>query len=211
VGVSRTVRQSGGFGTDALAEPDAVVYVPYRQDPAPAMSVIVRSQRDPAALIPTLREHVRTLDPNLPVFNIATLNQALAEDRRFPGLFASLFATFALIALGLSAVGLYAITAYAVTQRTQEIGVRMALGADGREVRWLILRRALAQFAIGLTLGTVGALALNRVLILAQVSAVDPATFVSVAALFAAVSIATALVAANRATRLDAVVALRFE
>jgi putative ABC transport system permease protein len=207
VGVSRTVRQNGAFGT----EPDAVVYVPYRQDPAPAMTLIVRSRTPPVRLIPTLREHVRALDPNLPVFNIATMDQALAEARRFPGFFASLFSIFALVALGLSAVGLYAITAYVVAQRTQEIGLRMALGSTSRQVRWLILRRTLAQLAVGLTIGIGGSLALSRLLILAQVSAADPVTFVSVALLFAAVSIVAALAGANPATRLDPVVALRFE
>ena len=154
---------------------------------------------------------MRALDPNLPVFDVATMDQALAEGRRFPGLLVSLFTTFALIALGLSAVGLYAITSYGVTQRTQEIGVRMALGAAARQVRWLILRRALAQLAFGLMLGAVGAAVLTRVLILAHVSSADPATLVSVAALFAAVSSIAALAAANRATRLDPLVALRFE
>jgi putative ABC transport system permease protein len=162
-------------------------------------------------LIPSLREHVQAIDPNLPVFNVATMDQALAETRRFPGFFASLFGIFALIALGLSAVGLYAITAYAVSQRTQEIGLHMALGATARQVRWLILRRTLLQLAVGLTVGIGGALALSRLLILAQVSAADPATFVSVAALFTAVSIGAALAGANPATRLDPVVALRFE
>ena len=114
-------------------------------------------------------------------------------------------------AIGLSAAGLYAITSYGVTQRTQEIGVHMALGAAARQVRWLIFRRALAQLAFGLMLGAVGAAALTRLLIRAHVSAADPATLVSVAALFAAVSSVAALAAANRAARLDPLVALRFE
>jgi hypothetical protein len=206
VGVSRTVRQNGVFG-----EPDAVVYVPYRQDPAPAMTVIVRSRTPPAALIPALRERVQAIDPNLPVFNIATMDQALTEARRFPGFFASLFGIFALMALGLSAVGLYAITAYVASQRTQEIGLRMALGARAGQLRWLILRRTFVYLAVGTTVGIGGAMALSRLLILAQVSAADPATFASVAALFAAVSIVAALAGANPATRLDPVVALRFE
>jgi ABC-type antimicrobial peptide transport system permease subunit len=93
-----------------------------------------------------------------------------------------------------------------VSQRTQEIGLRMALGAAARQVRWLILRRTLAHLVVGLTVGIGGALALSRLLILAQVSAADPTTFVSVAALFAAVSLVAALAGANPAMRLDPVV-----
>jgi ABC-type antimicrobial peptide transport system permease subunit len=98
-----------------------------------------------------------------------------------------------------------------VSQRTQEIGLRIALGATACQVRWLILRRTLAQLAVGLMIGLGGSLALSRPLILAQASAADPVTFVSVALLFAAVSIAAALAGANPATRLDPIVALRFE
>ena len=141
------------------------------------------------------------------------MDQALTEARRFPGFFASLFGIFALIALGLSTVGLYSITAYVVmvSQRTQEIGLRMALGATAGQVRWLILRRTFVHLAVGITVGIGGALALSRLLILTQVSAADPATLASLAALFSAVSIVAAPAGANPATRLDPVVALRFE
>ncbi len=109
-------------------------------------------------MTPILREEVRAIDPDLPLFGIRTLDAAL-EQARWPfRIFGSMFTIFALIALTLSAVGLYAVTAYAVSQRTQEIGLRMALGAQGNQVAWLFLRRSFIQLAIGLTIGVAGAL-----------------------------------------------------
>ena len=108
-------------------------------------------------MTPILREEVRAIDADLPLFGIRTMDDALAQARWPFRIFGTMFAIFALIALALSAVGLYAVTAYAVSQRTQEIGVRMALGAQGNEVAWLFLRRSFVQLAIGLTLGVAGA------------------------------------------------------
>jgi putative ABC transport system permease protein len=124
-----------------------------------------------------------------------------------------MFAMFAAIALVLSAVGLYAITAYSVTQRTQEIGVRMALGAQPEQVWWLVIRRSFAQLAIGLTIGMAGAFGVGRLLrsLLVQTSPNDPATLISIGVLFVLVSIAACFWPARRATRLDPVKALRYE
>ena len=108
-------------------------------------------------MTPILREEVRAIDADLPLFGIRTMDAALAQARWPFRIFGTMFAIFALIALALSAVGLYAVTAYAVSQRTQEIGVRMALGAQGNEVAWLFLRRSFVQLGIGLTLGIAGA------------------------------------------------------
>jgi ABC-type antimicrobial peptide transport system permease subunit len=160
-----------------------------------------------------VRREVQAIDRDQPVVTIQTLDQMLAQDRWPYRVFGGLFAIFALIGLGLSSVGLYAVMAYSVTQRTQEIGVRMTLGADRREVSWLVLKRGLVQLAIGLTLGLAGALALSRVMrsVLVQVTPSDPLTFGVITALLTLVSIAACLQPALRATRVDPVVALRAE
>jgi ABC-type antimicrobial peptide transport system permease subunit len=176
-------------------------------------TLIVHSQTTLAATTPTLREEFRTLDPDMPLFNINTLDAQLARQRWPFRVFGTMFAIFALIALVLSAVGLYAVTAYSVTQRTQEIGVRMALGAEPRQVWWFVLRRSLIQLGIGLTVGLAGAVGVGMLLrsLLVQMTPTDPITLVGIATLLIAVSTAACFWPAQRATRLDPVVALRHE
>ena len=209
VGVSPTVRQRNFQDPD----PDPVVYVPYRAMPTPFMTLIVRTPGDPSTMTPALREEVRALDPDLPLFGIRTMDEMLAQARWPFRVFGSMFAIFATIALLLSAIGLYAITAYSVTQRTQEIGVRMALGAQQPQVWWLVIRRSFAQLVLGLLLGMAGAFGVGRLLrsLLVQTSPNDPLTLVSIAVLFTLVSIAACFWPARRATRLDPVRALRYE
>jgi putative ABC transport system permease protein len=160
-----------------------------------------------------VREEVRAIDPDLPLFGILTLDQALAQGRWQYQIFGTMFSVFALIALALSAVGLYAVTAYSVSQRTQEIGVRMALGAQPQQVWWMVLRGALVQLAIGLAIGAGGALGVGRLLqsVLVQSTSRDIATLAAIAALLAVVSLGACFWPARRATRLDPVNALRYE
>ncbi|HYN06293.1 MAG TPA: FtsX-like permease family protein [Vicinamibacterales bacterium] len=209
VGVSPTVRQRHLREPD----PDPVIYVPYYLTPVPDMALLIRTDGDPSALTGMLREEVRAVDPDLPLFGIATLDQRLARMRWPYRVFGSMFSVFAIIALGLSAVGLYAVTAYAVTQRTQEIGVRMALGAQARQVWWLMVRRSVMQLGIGLTVGMAGAFGVGRLLqsLLAQTGATDVVTLVSIAAVFVMVSIAACSWPARRATTVDPIHALRHE
>jgi predicted permease len=210
VGISPTIRH----GSRTLGgEPNAVVYLPYRQDPPANAAIVLRSSLPPGSVMDAVRRAVQSIDQDQPVFTIQTLDQMLAQDRWPFRVFGGLFAIFAVIALVLSSVGLYAVMAYSVTERTQEIGVRMALGAEGRQMSWLILKRGLLQLAMGLTLGLAGALALSRVLrtVLVQITPTDPVTFVAITLLLTVVSIAACLLPARRATRVDPLIALRAE
>jgi predicted permease len=196
-----------------LPDPDPVAYLPFRTDPRAFMTLLVRSQGDPNAMSPVLREEVRAIDADLPLFGIQTMDRSLAQQRWPFRIFGSMFAIFAFIALMLSAVGLYAVTAYSVTQRTQEIGVRMALGAQSRQVTWLFLRRSFVQLAIGLTIGVVGAYGVGRLFestnLLVQTTSRDPVTIAGIAIILVVVAVAACVVPAQRATHLDPLLALR--
>jgi putative ABC transport system permease protein len=206
VGVVPTIRH-GDTGLDA------VVYLPYRQETESTASLLVRSALAPSSVMETVRRTVQAIDPDQPLLPVQTIEQTLAE-RHWPvRAFGGMFVLFGVIGLVLSAVGLYAVMAYSVTQRTQEIGVRIAVGAQRGQVSWLIVKRGLLQLTVGLTIGLVGALALSRVLrrLLIGVSPADPMTFVAITILLTAVSIAACLVPVRKAARVDPVVALRAE
>ena len=209
VGVSPTIRHS----QPQDAEPLAVIYRPYRQDPPAGVTLLVRSRLDAGAIMNAVRQEVQAVDPDQPVFTIRTMDQMMTQLTWPYRVFGSLFAIFAVIALVMSAVGLYAVMAYSVTQRTMEIGVRMALGADGSQVSWLILKRGLLQLGLGLAIGLAGAFGLSRVLstLLVQVTATDPVTFTAIPLILAVVAIAACVIPARRATRVDPLVALRAE
>jgi putative ABC transport system permease protein len=209
VGIVPTIRQRNFQDPD----PDPVVYLPYRADPQRFVMLIVRTAGEPASVTPLVREQMRAIEPDLPLFGIMTVEQLLALQRWSFRVFGSMFAIFAIIALVLSAVGLYAVTAYSVTQRTAEIGVRMALGAQPRQVLWLVLRRALVHLAIGLPVGIAGAFGVGRLLqtLLVQTSARDPLTIAAIAVVMIVVSLNACFWPARRATRLDPVTALRYE
>ena len=194
-------------------ETDPVVYLPYRADPQRTAIVLIRTLGDPASVAASVREVMRTVEPDLPLYNIRTMDQQLARQRWQFEIFGSMFAMFAGIALVLSAVGLYAVTAYSVTQRTQEIGIRMALGAQSRGMLWLVLRRALVQLGIGLPLGVAGAFGVGKILesLLVQTTPYDPVTLSTTVALLISVAILACLWPARRAARLDPMAALRYE
>jgi len=209
VGITPTIRH-GGARTN---ESRPVAYLPLREESPRFASILIRSQLPPESVMDVVRRAVQVIDQDQPVFTIQTMDQILDEDRWPYRVFGGLFTIFAAIALLLSSVGLYGVMAYSVTQRTQEIGVRLALGADARQMSWLVLKRGLVQLAIGLTIGLAAALALSRVManVLAQVSTTDPATFATITVVLTLVSIAACLLPARRAMRVDPVIALRAE
>ena len=195
------------------AQPDPVVYLPYRADPQRFMFLLLRTAGDPALAAPIVREQVRAIEPDLPLFGIMTLDQLLAQQRWTFRVFGGMFTIFAAIALVLSAVGLYAVTAYSVTQRTAEIGVRMALGAQAEQVVWLLLRRSLVQLAVALPIGIAGAIGVGRLLqsVIIKSNGRDALTIAAITVLMIAVSLAACIWPARRAMRLDPVSALRYE
>jgi putative ABC transport system permease protein len=206
VGVAPTVRQGIARGAGP------VVYIPHGGSPGAFAALMARgpSERQTASW---LREEVRTIDPDLPLFAMKPLSAIQALSRLQPRMIGTLLGAFALIALALSAVGLYAVTAYGVTERTHEIGLRMALGARPGQVVWLFIRRSLWPLAGGLGLGLCGALAIGNLLRhgLIQTSPTDPVTLTSIISLLLAVAIAACYVPARRAARVDPLVALRQE
>jgi predicted permease len=209
VGVSPTIRQ----GDVQSLEAAAVIYRPARMGTSLGTAMIVRTTADPASMVNAVREAARALDPDQPLFAVNPLDVVIAEARWPYRVFGSLFVIFAIIALVLSSVGIYAITSYSVSQRTAEIGLRLALGAQGSQISWLILRTGLVQLALGLTLGLGAAFGVSQVLksVVAQIPAVDPVTFVAITVLLTTVMLTACLIPARRATRMDPLAALRID
>ena len=176
-------------------------------------SLFVRTAGDPDAIVPAIRRELQAIDPQLPLFRVTTLEREIGVTLAQPRFQAVLLAVFALIALLLATIGIYGVTSHAVGQRTQEVGIRMAMGAARRDVLRLMLVQHLTPAVIGLVLGLVGAIALSRFLqsLLFGVGATDPATFALVAASLLLVAAIACWIPARRATRVNPVVALRGE
>ena len=177
------------------------------------MFLFVRTDVEPLSVIPAIREAVRAMDPDQPIYRIQAVSDVLVRSTAPRRIAAGALSIFAAFALTLAAVGIFAVVSFAVGERTQEIGLRVALGAEGGQVRSLMIRQAMVPVALGATVGLAGAIALGRVMsgLLFGVSGTDPVTLASVALLFGAVALVASYVPALRASRLDPVQALRNE
>jgi putative ABC transport system permease protein len=189
------------------------LYLPTLQNPSRTLTLMVRTAGEPTAIVPAIRRELQVIDPQLPIFGVTTLERELAQTLNQPRFQAVLLTGFAGIALLLATIGIYGVTSHAVGQRTQEVGIRIAMGAARRDVLRLILVQHLRPALAGLAIGVVGAVFLSRFLrsLLFGVSVTDPATFVIVAGILLAVAAAACWVPARRATRVDPLVALRTE
>jgi ABC-type antimicrobial peptide transport system permease subunit len=177
------------------------------------MTFVVRAVRDPEGLLAALRKTVETIDPNLPLFNVRTQTGQLSRAMQQESLFANLLVAFGLLALFLACLGLYGTLAFAVTARIPEIGLRMALGAQRRDVAAMIVKSSLAPVGIGVVLGVAGAVAAARLIesMLFGVAANDPLTLAGAVAVLMASAALAAWLPARRAARVDPMTALRYE
>jgi putative ABC transport system permease protein len=195
-------------------ESAAQIYTPHSQDGSWGfMTLAIRTTADPAAMTSTLRREVLGLDKDLPIFNVKTMEDVVAQSIGSRRLSTMLLSVFAGVALLLAAIGIYGVMAYTVTQRTQEIGIRIALGAQVGNVLGMIVRQGMALALVGITVGLVAALGLTRVIanLLFGVSATDPIVFVVIPLLLAFVALLACWLPARRATLVDPIEALRTE
>jgi putative ABC transport system permease protein len=206
VGIAANVHQD----LDNSAWPDSV-YVSFAQYPPPSAVLAVRTEGDPLRFTSAVRDQVRALDRNQPISEVRTMNDLLEEQIGQQHLLMILLGSFALVALLLALIGIYGIIAYSVAQRTQEMGIRRALGARPSDILRLVVGQGFRLALAGVAIGIAGAFALTRLMttLLFHVSATDPATFAAVALLFLLVAIAASYIPARRATRIDPMTALR--
>jgi len=192
---------------------DPIAYSPYAQNVRLSMNLVVRATQNPTRLASAVRSEVQALDPNLPVSNIKPVRQMIDERISAKRLMTYILGVFALIALLLASVGIYGVMSYAVTQRTREIGVRMALGAQAGDVLKLVIKNGMTMALVGVAIGLAGAYALTRLLanLLFKVTPTDVVTFAAVSISLIVVALIACYVPARRATKVDPLVALRYE
>jgi putative ABC transport system permease protein len=189
------------------------LFLPYSQNSSPVMTLLVRANGNPENLTASVRREVQALDDNLPPFNVVTLSENISISL-FPARFGALLLSgFGLLALVLATVGIYGVTNYSVGQRTHEIGIRMALGAQVNNVLKLVVGQGMLLVSIGVVVGLVAAFALTRVVksLLYGVSTTDAATFVLISSLLMIVALLACYIPARRAAKVDPMVALRYE
>ena len=208
IGICAAIRRAGPRGR-SLPQ----VFLPFAQSPSSDMTVLLRTAFDPDRVIPMLRSQVLAMDKNLPLANIASMEDLLARELARQRLETVAVVLFAALALLLAGIGIYGVISYMTSQRTQEIGIRMALGARRLDVLRVVIRDGVLIVGAGLAVGIACALALTRLLqsLLFHVSPTDPATYIAVIVIFSAVAFAACYVPARRALAVDPIVALRYE
>jgi putative ABC transport system permease protein len=208
VGVVSNVRYRG-LDKDFTPE----YYIPESQIPMDSMTLVVKTANDPHGIVSAVREEVRNMDKDLPLYNIRTMDEYLSASVAQPRLITLLLVIFAGLALALTAIGLYGVMSYSVAQRTHEIGIRMALGAQPADVLRLVVKQGMTLAGIGVGIGLIAAFLATRVMasLLFGISAKDPLTFVAIALIIAGVALVACFVPARRATRVDPMIALRYE
>jgi putative ABC transport system permease protein len=205
------VKDSKEFSVDN--EPPISIYHPHEQIPIPTMFLVVRSSSDPSQLISSINKEIQSLDPEIPAFEVKSMSDRVAESlgrRRFSTF---LLGVFAVVALLLSVIGIYGVIAYSVSQRTQEIGIRMALGAAPAAILQMILRQSLTLVIVGICFGLMAAFGLTRLMssLLFGVSQTDFMTFAVPPVVLLVVALVASFLPARRAGSVDPVTALRSE
>jgi putative ABC transport system permease protein len=208
IGVVGDVKQEG-LGADVAP----AAYVAVTQSPFDVLTFVLRTESDPESVVAAARNEVAAVDKDLPIFDVKTLDQHVSESVAQPHFNTLLLGIFAGLALALAAVGLYGVVAYSVVQRTHEFGVRMALGAERQDVLRMVLGQGIVLTLAGVGIGVAGALALTRFLgsLLFGIRPNDPATFVAVLLVMTVVALLASYIPARRATKVDPIVALRYE
>jgi putative ABC transport system permease protein len=217
VGVAKDAKQDAWSAT-----PENEVYLPYAQDPnysrgsgnhLASATFVIRASGEPAALIPAARAAIWSIDRNLPVSEVQTMDAVVSSATAEPRFYLVVLASFAGVALLLAAIGIYGVMSYAVSRRRHEIGIRMALGARRGEVLRLVVRQGMSAVVIGGVVGLVAALLLTRLMtrLLWGVAATDPITFIAVVLVLALAALLASYVPARRAARIDPVVVLRMD
>jgi predicted permease len=208
VGVAANVRS-----LELREEPASELYFSILQDPWEGMSLVIRSSVDPAGLSASVRQIVAEVDKSVPVSNVQTMDHIVSQSITQPRFNLFLLGLFSTVAMLLSAAGIYGVTSYTVTQRTHELGIRLALGAQVSDVLKMILRQGMAVILVGLVIGLVAAFGLMRLLrsLLFGVAENDPVTFVAITGVLLLVALIACYIPARRATKVDPLVALRYE
>jgi putative ABC transport system permease protein len=198
-------------GLDSKPTPE--IYLPYPQFPSPSVHLVVRAMERQSKLVDSIRQAVLSLDRNQPIYDIRTMRAGIAQSLNLQKVAAGLCGVFAVVALILATIGIYGVMSYVVSQRTHEIGIRMALGAQQKDVIRIVVGRGAWMIAFGLAIGTLAAAGVTQLMtdLLFGISATDPSTFAGLAAFLAAVALVASYVPARRAARVDPVIALREE
>jgi len=208
VGVVRDVKSAG-----LQADSEPTYYVPATQAPLQDMTMVVRTTTEPTSIVPALRRAVWSIDPNQPIANVQTMEQVVSDNIAQPRLNMVLMGLFGGLALVLAAVGIYGLLSYAVTQRTQEMGIRLALGAQVSDVMGLVLKQGMVLALVGEAIGLAGAFALTRLIrgLLFGVTPTDATIFAAVVGVLTFIALLACYLPARRATKVDPLKALRYE